>query len=537
LATSDIASVLQHSSDLTLLFLTLADQNFSTVVAQLNLTPRQLSLQHARVIKMMALGLILSRGFGWQPQRSQHFLQAICLHAAATPDTNAIPLQTTLTMAKALQHYNKQHPLLSLLIAYCNAKRQLAWQCHPDGPLMAMLNQLVVQMLPKPGSQAGLEQLLLQYRSGQTGIAAAKWFGILQQLVAYHALPGRFGKDIQTTGNHQQYWLICGRVAAQHPPTVVYVRKFDPSTKALDNTLSELPLAQLTLLSPQYFRDPSWLATLEQDDMQLPAPPVVTLKRCLEQSIFNQLHPLSISRQVQLLKAQPLVSRFLEQAAGNISRQQLPVTQLRHAITMLGQDALSDWVGQAELYQYCQQQAHPHHDWLEQLRHCLNKALLLLSDAAKVPLAACTAGLVSHCATLSLWQHAALPQLALAKQLQQKLVLGLHIQQQIWQNKHYPAQLKLLLQHYQHPDWATAMDDWQSKQPPLLTLLLTMSWQLTLAVFCPTDANTQRLTTLLPAASARLHLPSHPAEYWQQLLVAASHCYYPLPESSPVSEI
>ena len=204
LATSDIASVLQHSSDLTLLFLTLADQNFSTVVAQLNLTPRQLSLQHARVIKMMALGLILSRGFGWQPQRSQHFLQAICLHAAATPDTNAIPLQTTLTMAKALQHYNKQHPLLSLLIAYCNAKRQLAWQCHPDGPLMAMLNQLVVQMLPKPGSQAGLEQLLLQYRSGQTGIAAAKWFGILQQLVAYHALPGRFGKDIQTTGNHQQ---------------------------------------------------------------------------------------------------------------------------------------------------------------------------------------------------------------------------------------------------------------------------------------------------------------------------------------------
>ncbi|WP_372628067.1 hypothetical protein, partial [Arsukibacterium sp.] len=279
-----------------------------------------------------------------------------------------------------------------------------------------------------------------------------------------------------------------------------------------------------------YFRDPTWLALLELDNTLLPAPSHITLKHCLEQSVFNQLGKLSISKQVQVLNTQPRISRFLELAAGNISRQQLPVSQLRHAITMLGQDALSDWVAQAELSQYCQQQAHPHHHWLEQLQQCLTAALLLISEAAQRPLAQCIAGLISRCASVSLWQHAALGQLPLAKHVQQNLLLGLHIQRHIWQSKTYPIQLKALFQHYQHPDWATAMQDWHSNLPSSLTLLLNISWQLTLAVFCVADTNSQRLSALLAAGCAKLNLPNRPAEHWQQQLIAASHCYYPLPE-------
>uniref|UniRef100_UPI003563589E hypothetical protein n=1 Tax=Arsukibacterium sp. TaxID=1977258 RepID=UPI003563589E len=430
---SDFAGVLQHSHKLTLLFLELAQHNVATVVAQLNLTLRQLSLVQARVTKMMALGLIFSRGYGWQSQRSQQFLQAICLHAAiTTPDSS--PLQETLALAKALQQFDKQHPLLPLLIATCNARRHPAWQCHPDAPLLARVGQLAEQMLPESGNQAGLAQVLQHYQDNQNASTKTKWFDLLQQLVAHNALPGRFGKDSQTTGNTPRYWLISGMVADTQQSTTVYVRPFDPGTKTLGNEVSQQPLSRLTLLSPQYFRDPTWLALLELDNTLLPAPSHITLKHCLEQSVFNQLGKLSISKQVQVLHTQPRISRFLELAAGNISRQQLPVSQLRHAITMLGQDALSDWVAQAELSQYCQQQAHPHHHWLEQLQQCLTAALLLISEAAQQPLAQCIAGLIARCASVSLWQHAALGQLPLAKHVQQNLLLGLHIQRHIWQS-------------------------------------------------------------------------------------------------------
>ncbi|MAD77310.1 MAG: hypothetical protein CML20_21465 [Rheinheimera sp.] len=532
---SDFSGVLQHSHKLTLLFLGLAEHNVASVLAQLNLTLRQLSLVHARVTKMMTLGLIFSRGFGWQSQRSQLFLQAICLHAAmATMASN--PLQATLALAKALQQFDKQHPLLPLLIATCNARRHPAWQCHPDGPLLALIGQLAEQMLPESGNQAGLAQVLLYYRrnqdesNNQSDSIKTKWFGLLQQLVANNALPGRFGKDSQAKATTSDYWFISGLVADTPQSTTVYVRAFDPSTKTLGNEVSQLPLPRLSLLSPQYFRDPAWLALLEPDNALLPATSQMTLKHCLEQSVFNQLGMLSISKQVQLLQTQPQISRYLERAAGNISRQQIPVSQLRHAITMLGQDALSDWVAQAELSQYCVSQAHPHHNWLEQLQHCLTTALLLISAAAQQPLALCTAGLVARCASVSLWQHAALPQLPLAKHIQQKLVLGLHIHRHIWQSKTYPGQLQALFQHYQHPDWATAVQDWHNSPSSSLGLVLNISWQLTLAVFCATDANTQQLAALLPSGSARLKLPSHSAQYWQQQLIAASQCYYPLPE-------
>jgi hypothetical protein len=370
----------------------------------------------------------------------------------------------------------------------------------------------------------------LQHRTSNADIINTKWFCFLQQLTEGQALPGRFAKETKPLGEAAQYWFISGIDADKDQPLTVYIRSFDATHKTVGSEVCQLPLAKLTLLSPQYFRDPAWLAMLERDNNQFTLAPALTLADCLEQSIYHQLGELSVSKQVELLQARPLVSRFLEKAAGNISRQQLTVSHLRHAVTMLGQNALASWVAQAELHQYCQQLAHPHHCWLEQLQNCLINSLLLISDAARQPLSLCSAGLIAHCATLSLWQHAALPQLALAKQVQQKLLLGLHIQQHIWQNKPYPMQVQQLLQHYHQSDWAHAMQYWHSSQQAPLTMLLSLSWQLTLAVFCPTDANSQRLNTMLSASSSRLGLPERLAAYWQQQLIAVSQCYYPLPE-------
>ncbi|WP_214000299.1 hypothetical protein [Arsukibacterium sp.] len=527
--TPDIAAALEQSKQLTSLFISIAEQHSTSIIAQLNLTPRHLAADLVRVVKMLALGLILSRGYGWQLRRSQQFLQALLMAEVLAPQTsNRLPAR--INLVKALQQFDKQHPLLPLLIASCNTQRQPAWQQHPDAPLLSLLSQLAQQLLPATGNQPGLEKVLNKYQVSRPDSVNSSWFCQLQQLAERQALPGRFAKEIQSNNNSPNYWFICGVAPAQDGALAVYVRPFDPGSKTIGSEVQQLPMATLALLSPQYFRDLSWLILLEPDDNLLPAPAEHSLESCLSQSQFDQLSQLSITKQVEILAAQPLLSQFLQQAAGSISRQQLPVNRLRHAITMLGQDALRNWVAQAELHQYCLRQAHPHQLWLQQLQHCLEQALLLLCNATNQPLTAGSAGVVARCATASLWQHPALAQTALARHIQQQLVLGVHIQQHVWQAQHYPQHVQQLLQHYRQPDWSEAMQSWHSQQPAKLAVMLKLSWQLTLAVFCAGSVNEQRLTAMLPTACARLKLPVHPPTYWQEQLITASQCYYPLPE-------
>ncbi|SNY55134.1 hypothetical protein SAMN06297280_2777 [Arsukibacterium tuosuense] len=525
----DIANALLQSDYLTALFFELADDNFASVIAQLNLTPKHLPINVAPVVKAMALGLILSRNYGWQPQRSKQFLQTIVLSAAYTL-VAANAHHAKVHAAKALQQHNKQHPLLPLLIATCNIQRQPAWQLHPDAPLLSLISDLAQQLLPATGSLPGLEKVLTQYQANQPDVVNSIWFCQLQKLVDLQALPGRFAKETQSDSNSRHYWFISGVAPAQDHALAVYVRPFDPVSKTVGNDVQQVALAALSLLNPQYYRDLSWLTILEQDDDLLPVPSEYSLDMCLSQSQFHKLGQLSINKQVQMLESQPLLSHFLQQAAGSISRQQLPVNRLRHAISMLGQDALSNWVAQAELHQYCLLQSHPHQQWLQQLQQCLEHALQLFCDAANQPLAAGSAGIIARCATASLWQHSALPQTGLARQTQQQLLLGIYIQQHVWQAQRYPEQAQQLLQHYQQAGWDDAMQSWHSQQPVQLTLLLKLSWQLTLAVFCAGSANEQRLGTMLAAAAVRLKLPEHSKTYWQNQLMAASQCYYPLPE-------
>ncbi|KKO47347.1 hypothetical protein WG68_01560 [Arsukibacterium ikkense] len=521
---------LQHSVQLAVLFIELAQHNPASVIAQLNLTARQLSPGQARAVKALTLGLIFSRSYGWQAARSQLFLQAIILPAVFTPQANS-SAQAQLLTAKALQHANRQHPLLPLLIAACNVRQQPPWQLHPDGPLLNLANQLAAQLLPAAGNQLALEQLLLKYQSGQADSSQQHWFCLLQQLCAAQALPGRFAKALPTARQAQSYWFISGIAATeQQAPATVYVRQFDPAAKTIGRDVTQLPLSELTLLGPQYFRESAWLALLEPAPELLPRVTEVKLESCLENSLYPRLAVLSLTAQVNALADLPLISQFLLHAAQQISRQQLPVSRLRHAISMLGQDALSDWLAQAELHQFCCQLAHPHQPWLEQLQRCLQHALLLVSDNMRQPMASSTAGLITRCASLSLWQQPATVNIALGRHVQGQQLLGQIIQQHIWQAADYPQTVSKLLSHYQQPQWAKAANDWQHRQPAQLTVLLRFSWQLCLSVYCASEQNQQRLSNLLPVASAHLGLAQQPAIWWQQQLMASSECYYPLPE-------
>ncbi|MBV2128243.1 hypothetical protein [Arsukibacterium indicum] len=533
-ASEAMPALLQRTAELCSLFIELANDNAAGIMAQLNLSPRPLPLYLARIVKMLALALILSRCYSWQRQRTEQLLQTL-LNTAVFADDSVTSQQAWVRTAKALQQYDQQHPQLPLLIGACNSQRQPPWQLHPDGPLLALVSQLAEKMLPETGSQPGLSQLLNQYLSHQAGVDKSKWYCLLLQLSQTNALPGRFARN-KTSRNLTHYWFIIGQVenidtAKQAEQTAqVYVRQFDPASKSIGHEVHQMPLAELALLSPQYFKDFNWLGFIERDNTLLPAIADNSLSNCVNQSLFARLTGLSVSKQVQMLEQRPLISQFLQRNAASISRQQLPVNRLRHAITMLGQDALQSWVAQAEVYQYCQQQGHPHQSWLEQLQHCLIQALHLLSSATPRPIALSKAGVIARCASVSIWQEPALFQTALARQVRQQPLLGIYIQQHIWRSASYPELTRQLLEHYQHPDWALAIQGWHSQRPGTLALLLRLSWQLTMAVFIADEVSEQRLTALLPAAAGQLALPKQPVTYWQQQLIAASQCYYPLPE-------
>ncbi|MDX1677083.1 hypothetical protein [Arsukibacterium sp.] len=530
-AAADISAILLQSAQLSRYFTALAGANSVSIIAQLNLTPRHMSPVLTRALKMLALGLIFSHSFGWQRPRSQYLLQAILVSAAFSPD-NASSVGALVSAAKRLQQSdqnNKQAPL-ALLIGACNSQRQPAWQLHPDGPLLASVCQLAELLSPQTGQQIGLEQLLSNYQSHRA--ETAKWFSLLDKLAKLQALPGRFASVKVATDKPVHYWFISGVVPHSElaESAQVYVRQFDPASKAIGSEVAQAALADLTLLNPQFFRDISWLTLLEPDPGLLVQPTEYTLQNCFDASLFHKLTGLNISKQVQLLESRPELSHFLQQAATGLSRQQLPVNRLRHAITMLGQDALQDWVAQAELDHYCQHHRHPYQGWLEQLQHCLTESLRLLSAATPMSVPACMAGVIARCLSVSLWQHPVLPHTALARQVRQQQLLGVYIRQHIWQAEHYSVQARQLLDHYQQPDWSEAMQTWHSPQPAPLTQLLRLSWQLAMTVFFADNISYKQFAASLQTAATRLNLTRHPASYWQQQLISASQCYYPLAE-------
>lgn len=527
-ASVDIELALQLSAKLTSCFVDLALLQPVAVIAQLNLTPRQFSPDAARLQKAMALALIYCRHYGWQAGRSQLLQHALLLSGAYYPYA-ATPQHAQLLAAKALQQYNKQHPLLPLLAAACNVRRQPPWLLHPDGPLLSLLSQLAQQLVPATGYLPGIEQLLTTCLRENANLIETHWFCLLQRLAASRLLPGRFAKEPDNSANSPCYWFICGQAnTANNQDALMDVRQFEPASKTIAAKVQQRPLAALKLLRPQYFSDLNQLALLEHSADALPAVTAVSVQNTLEHSFHRQLPMLNLTAQVNKLETQPLISRFLQEAAQQISRQQLPVNRLRHAINMLGQEALTDWVAQAELHQLSCRLAHPHQHWLAQLQHCLQQALVLLSAAADQPLMSSKAGLVARCASISLWQLPASANIALGRQVQGQLLLAELIQQHIWQAADYPLQLKQLLLHYQYDDWAAAAQQWHTQQPMQLTVLLHLSWQLCLSVFCASEHNQQRLASLLPGACVNLAIPLKPASYWQQQLLAASHCYYPL---------
>ncbi|KKO50134.1 hypothetical protein VT06_03900 [Arsukibacterium sp. MJ3] len=530
-------TLLQQSSNLVAQLLSLMAENPLTIVAQCNLTPRQFTTPPTLLLKALTVAVILSRSMSWLAGREQLFLHAIILQGAFSKDGDNAQ-QRLLRTTKAVQQLDKQHALLPLLIGGCYANRQPAWQLHPDGPLLALTNQLAKMLVGISGKPCSLQQVLEQYRTQQPDAITSNWYQLLQQLADQHALVGRFAKDYS-----QHYWFICGMVASgalhkQGQPLQVYGRQFDPASKLIAHDIVPLLLTDLKLLPPQYFRQPEWLNLLETVAELFSGPSESTLQDFFGHSQQHQLAALNLSKQVQLLENQPVLRDFLQHAATTISREQRPVNRLRHAISMLGQNALSHWVAQAELHHYCTQLANPHQQWLEQLQLCLQHALRLLCDAAGHTIALAEAGVISRCATLSLWQHPTLAHTPLARQVQGQGVIALLIQQHIWQDELYQKNLHLLLQHCQQPALALAVTHWHSngqnpslslKQPEKLALLLRLSWQLTLSVFCASEPQLPRLNKLLLQAQTNLTLPVQSAEDWQQQLLANSQCYYPLP--------
>jgi hypothetical protein len=260
------------------------------------------------------------------------------------------------------------------------------------------------------------------------------------------------------------------------------------------------------------------------------------LSQLFERSLLSVLPYQSLNKQLELLASQPLMVQSILDKAQKVSRQQLPIQQLRHAISLLGQDALPAVVSHAELYQQAALQQSGHHAWFVQLQRCLQQALLLLSEAGQQPLSDNDAALLAGCSCLPFYHLATADLLPLSRCDQQGLLLDRLVQQQLWRSSEYLSNLAQLLQHYQLHNWLPGLPMLQGASPPAslsrpqqqAASLLLLSWRLCLAVFCADRHNQQQWQQALAQHQARLGLPEASASSWQLQLIALSQPFFPL---------
>ncbi len=510
----------------------LAEQHSASVVAQLALQPSVLTTP---ALKAAILILLYCQFEHISARRSLPLLQATLL---ASSQTSPQPAATIwLHSARQLQQASLAPALQQLLTSAHAASMQAPpWQRHCDGPLLFQACH-TASALYQHGQWLGPERLLQQ----------AGHYPLLEYLAdklgpALYRL-GRFARD-----NSGQLYLCCA-VSPSHYQLLPYEpaqKQFGPAVEMavdLPATTSGANAGNTALqwLPPQRLLSSQWLQSCQLNTI-LPNSSERPLSQLFERSILSVLPYQSLKKQLELLSTQPLMVQSILDKAQRVSRQQLPIQQLRHAISLLGQDALPSVVAQAELYQQAALQQSGHHAWFVQLQRCLQQALLLLSDAGHTALSLDAlsdndAALLAGCSCLPFYHLASADLLPLSRCDQQGLLLDRLVQQQLWRSPEYLSSLAQLLQHYQLDDWLPGLPMLQGASPPAslsrpqqqATSLLLLSWRLCLAVFCADRHNQQQWQQALAQHQARLGLPEASASSWQLQLIALSQPFLPLP--------
>ena len=427
-----------------------------------------------------------------------------------------------------IRHYQQQLPALWLqLFASCCRLRQQEpiWQQNPLAAVLLLVYQLSAPMLqPATTGKLGFETLFRQQWRQATLLDQELLTLLSYSGAALHQL-GRFCSD--AIG-------VVAFITETTPDLKGYL--FDLNLKSLGATPTELAGSGLQLLPPKVCRDPGWLSLLvrqTRDVLETADPEPMSL------ALIQQLNPdWSVSRQVTFLQSHPAFCRLLCQAASQLSRQESQITDVRHALALIGTEQLPLLLRQSWLAQQITLCAQPWRDWFKQLEHVLQQALALLAQQTKtLDLSVAQTRVLAGCISLQLQQHDELRHQPLWRESRPTQSLVSECRKLLWQQPDCLQQIAQLLaatgfgllwqdavlQFRHHVGMQADYSQQQSAQ-----LFIQFGWTLTELYFFGSTTTPAQLESLYKNARHALDLPAIPLSEWLEQLAQASHAYWPI---------
>lgn len=421
----------------------------------------------------------------------------------------------------------RQHLFLSLFAGCSRHVLQLPeWQSPAYATILSLCYQLTLPTLPRKNQQAlgietGFRKLCLQPLSVQRRAVLTTLAHDNSELTQL----GRFCSD------------QIGEVALiteTTPKLMGYV--IDLQTKKLAAKTIELISSHYKLLAPRLCRDWSWFDALvieQTTSNDAPEQPPLSL------ALLNQLNPMSsITKQIKWFAQHPALVEFVLQVATEHNRQQLPVTDLRHALALLGTDQLPTVVRQAWLAAQIRDCRQPHHAWFGQWQKTLKAALILISEhSRRIDCKEPIAQLISLSFSLQLQQDEHCRFSPLSRSGRGQGSLRQRVQFLCWQEAEFPRQVShslastglavtwqdaaLSIRH--SPEPGSAYNQQQHG-----AMLCQFALLLTEQVFYGETSVEGLLQTSLKNATQALDLTSNPIEFWLQKLTEKANCHWPL---------
>lgn len=311
---------------------------------------------------------------------------------------------------------------------------------------------------------------------------------------------------------------------------------FDLNLRSLHAEPVSLYGAGMQLLPPKPLKDQSWLDLLtrkSQDDLKTADPEPVSLP------LIQQLNPdWSISKQVSFLQQHPAFCQLLQHEASQLSRQQLQVTDLRHALALIGTEQLPVLLRQSWLRQQIQLCCQPWQAWFDGLAISFATSLQLLAQSTtKVLLSAQQAQLIATSLSLQLQQHDELRHLPLHSTSRQQTSLATQCRRLLWQDTALPGQLaQTFAATGLGTIWQDAALQWRQptelqndySQQQSANLLLQFAWLCTEIYYLGGASLPEQAGPLVKKAQHALDLPAVSLSYWLDLLLQHHSASWPL---------
>ena len=336
-----------------------------------------------------------------------------------------------------------------------------------------------------------------------------------------------------------------GRFCSDGVGEVALITQTTPEIKAF---ILELSLKQLLpqaisinphnmrLLPPKKLQDLSWL-----DLFITTIPTAAEPDTNLTLSELHLLNPnQSVRQQVAWLQTQPQLATQLMQQASRMSRQQLQIHDLSHAVALVGADNLPVLLRLGWLEQQLQNCRQPYAQWFFQLQHCLAAGFeILASHSSELELTPLQAQLLAGSFCLVLAQEDNCRWFPLV-QSNQTIPLVLFSHQTSWQQPEYPRQVSQLAASLGFSSlWQDAVLFYRQplemqnsySQQQCANALIQFGWLLVQSVFFGIGSTESHWQQMQKSGVKALDLPKHPWQFWQNLLIEQHHCYWPLQPS------